>query len=405
MLSNMRGPFMLSFHSIPLRQRWFAPLRYLASFATVVTSLAHGGEVEIVFHSSLDQSKQLAMAYVPAACRDKASPLLVVAHPMGGDRQTAKRLGYYEEAERRGWLVVCPDLHGHRSGGGTSLAAIEAQRDILDAIDHMALIYRVDRSRVYLSGRSMGGMLAQIMAAKYPDRFACVVAGQAISDLAAWSRSVTPSILGLIHAECLPLSDETRFDYERRSSIRYAPNFAYVPLILWHGSNDDTVPPEHSETLAKAIRHYNPRQEPVRWLHGAGHNPINYPPRWICDQLEHYVNTCDGAMRVRTRFYRALTLVVDEPCSIFWLTIEPATNQRFAEVRAAIREDVLTIHATGAKQVSIDLDRLVAGISFSHLEITADATLVLAIKRGAETLFSFSCEQRFSGDIALKPFD
>ncbi len=390
---------MSSFRLSSAHRRWLAPVLCFSPFAAAVAPAARAGEVDINFQSSLDQSQQLALAYVPDACRGKASPLLVVAHPMGGGRQWAKGIGYHEEAERRGWLVVCPELHGHRTGGATSLAAVEAQRDIIDAIDHMQANYTVDRSRVYLAGRSMGGMLAQVTAAKYPDRFACVVAGQAISDLAAWCSAAAPGMLELIHKECLPFSDGTRFDYERRSPIRYASNFAHVPLILWHGSNDGVVPPAHSETLVEAIRKHYPRQEPVHWLHGAGHNPINFPPRWICDQMEHYVNTCDGVLRERTRFYRELNLVVDEPRTIFWLTIEPAAAESFAEVKAAIRDGALTLQANGARRVAVDLDRLVAGTAFSRLDASSDIPLALALTRGDDVRFSASCGKRFAGEV------
>ena len=78
-------------------------------------------------------------------------------------------------AAKHGGLLV---VFGRRRVGKTRLLrqwlqahnglysqAIEAQRDVIDAIEYMQLHYRVDRARIYLVGRSMGGMLAEVMAA------------------------------------------------------------------------------------------------------------------------------------------------------------------------------------------------------------------------------------------------
>ncbi len=380
-------------HRVAARLISAAALMWLSAVPT------RAEEVQIEFESSFDKSTQLAAAYVPEDCKSNASPLLVVAHCFGADRKAAKSLGYYEEAENRGWLVVCPELHGHRTAGATSFAAIEAQRDLIDAIDWMSAHYRVDRSRVYLVGRSMGGMLAALMAAKYPDRFACVVAGQGISDFVEWTRNAPATLREAIKTECLALTGEVQFDYERRSAIRYAPNFRYVPLIVWHGSNDSIVPSEQSARLVDAIRKFYPWQEPVHWLHGAGHNPINFPPRWECEQMELYVNTSDARMTVSTRFYPELSLVADESRATFWLTIDPAGDKVFAEVTAGVKDNTLTVRAVRTKRVAVDVEKLPRGIVFNRYSVTSDGTLDLAICRSEEPIFTESCEKEKSGEV------
>jgi dipeptidyl aminopeptidase/acylaminoacyl peptidase len=109
----------------------------------------------------------------------------------------------------------------------------------------------------------MGGMLTQIMLAKYPDLFAAGVAGQGISDLTALQ--TVASVAKAVSDECGDPA-KNRFEYQRRSSINYASNFAYAPLIMWHGTNDIFVQPEQSETLHNAIKKHNRFQEPVHWL-------------------------------------------------------------------------------------------------------------------------------------------
>ncbi len=250
---------------------------------------ALSGEVLIEFINSKDTSRQQAIAYVPDRCINSPCPLLVVAHYMGGNRFTAKGLNYHAEAEKRGWMVVCPELHGLRSKGETSMAALVAQYDVIGAINYMKANYKVDAGRVYMAGRSMGGMLTQIMLAKFPDIFAAGVAGQGISHLNQWVTQ-SPRFLDPVVAECKPYLIN-RFEWDRRSSIYYAGNFKYSPLILWHGTNDTWVLPEQSENLLKAIKKRYNYQPEIRWLVGAPHSAANYPASWVCDQLMHYENT------------------------------------------------------------------------------------------------------------------
>jgi poly(3-hydroxybutyrate) depolymerase len=157
------------------------------------TPICLAGEIEFTYQNTFDHTTQKAAAFVPDVCKSGNNyPLLVVAHYMGGSRHTAREMGFYSECEARGWLLVCPELHGRRTDGSTSLVALEAQHDILDSIAFIKQKFQIDPSRIYLDGRSMGGALAAVMAAKYPDLFAAVVAGQGIYDLELWSRTTLP---------------------------------------------------------------------------------------------------------------------------------------------------------------------------------------------------------------------
>lgn len=355
-----------------------------------------GGEIEFEFVSSYDGSAQKAAGFVPEAA-GQPMPLLVAAHYWGGDRFTAKRQGYYEVCAGRGWAVVCPDLHGLHTPGQTSLAAIPAQHDVIDAIAHMQASYEIDPARVYLAGRSMGGMLAQIVAAKYPDRFAAVMAGQGISDVPRWVAGFKR-----LQAEAEkelggPYSDATAFEYARRSAINYAPNFQYVPLLLWHGTNDRVAHPDNSQRLFEAIKEYFPYQKPVYWLQCASHNPRNYPPEWVCDQLDVYRIGSDHKLGAVMRFFPRLELVTDEDKAFFWLTIVRRDPGRFARVTAELDDGLVTVDAENASALELELARIPQALAPERYEARADGTLELRIARKGEAVHATRIEGQGKG--------
>ena len=375
--------------------RWFILL-----LIVLMASGALAEELEISFINEYDNSRQFAMAYIPDTCTDtENSPLLVVAHFMGGNQHTAEKSGYYPECDERGWLCVCPELHGKRSPGQISSAAVEAQYDVIGAINYMKAKYSVDSARIYIVGRSMGGMLTQVMLAKYPDLFAAGVSGQGISDLPHWYETTTPSLKENIIKECGPLSQETRFDYERRSSISFAPNLAYVPLILWHGTNDTWVPPDQSERIVAEVRKYNRFQPDVHWLQCAAHCPINYPASWVCDQLIYYENVPEAGYGTPTRFFSELNLVFDEAKQTYWLKVTPKSQDRFARVIADIGHSVLYIRAENAAQIDIDMAHVSKTFTFDEYDIEGDTDMLVRIVRDGTVLFETEAAGFTAGNL------
>jgi poly(3-hydroxybutyrate) depolymerase len=370
----------------------------LAVFLSSVPGLAE--ELEFTFQNSYDKTQQKAMAYIPEICKNQAkSPLLVIAHYMGGNRFTARTGGYYPECDARGWLAVCPELHGRKTGGETSLAYLGAQHDIIDSIEYMKQHYKVDTAKIYLDGRSMGGMMAGMMAAKYPDVFAAAMSGQGISDLKLWWDTTIPSLRASVEKECGPWSEAVKFDYERRSSVSYAPNFQYVPFMLWHGSNDTWVPPGQSERLVAAIRKYNRFQPDVNWLLCAAHCPPNFSPKWICDQFTFYENVCEAGFQTPTRFFPELTIVTDEAKSFYWLGITPMKDDAFARVEAGLTNGVLQVKTDNVKEIAIDLDKVSKITTFSKYDVIAKETIRLVIVRGGKTLFETTVTGKKSGTL------
>lgn len=375
----------------------------LITSLSLATTMAQAEKVEISFTSSYDGSEQLAFALVPdSLSADDPRPLLVLAHHAWGNRHSQPY--YYPEIEKRGWLLVVPELHGERTDGRFCMAAREAQHDLIDALDYMVEHYPVDESRIYLAGRSMGGILSAVTAAKYPGRFAAVVAGQGVYDFRKWrewslplerspaSQSTIAAMDSTLTLELGgPYSPETAFIYQRHSAMTFASNLQYVPLILWHGTLDEIIPPEQSEMLSAAVRQYNRFQPEPVWLHGAGHLPMNLPASWVLDQLQHYQNK--GLSGWPSRFYPRLQLVTDEAKRILWLHLEPVAGDVFGRVEASVTDGLLSVRAQDLAAVTVQLDQIPDWIRFSRYKIDGDP-VKLSITRGGTQLLTIPDDSR-----------
>ncbi|MDA0838728.1 MAG: prolyl oligopeptidase family serine peptidase [Planctomycetota bacterium] len=339
----------------------------LLSFS--VLTVVHSGERKTIkFKSSFDGSEQEAEVYIPSAHDGKKElPLLTYAHPMGMSMTAARGVGHHETAERLGWLVVCPELHGLNTAGITSFGAVTAQHDVIDAIRYMQANYKVDDTRIYSDGRSMGGMLSLLLAAKYPHIFAAAMAGSPPTDLSINNGKPFPEIL---IKEFGGNREENLFEYLRREPVRYARNLKYTPVMIWHGTVDALVPPLHSMRMFNLLRNYNPFQQPVFWLEGSGHNPVGYGSDWICEKLRWYQNR-------EERFSPELDFLLDESGQFSWLSIEQATTG-FSTFRTSLNEKVLAVTCTNASRLKLDLKPFRQSRP-SEIVLSADGTVTVEI--------------------------
>ena len=127
--------------------------------------------------------------YVPATyARSRAMPLVIALHGLGGTEDS-----FFESyakltpklAEQHGFLLAAP--LGYRVDGfygsplmGASDAAAKrrteySERDVLEVVRLMKAHYKVDESRIYLLGHSMGAIGVWALASKYPDVWAAAV--------------------------------------------------------------------------------------------------------------------------------------------------------------------------------------------------------------------------------------
>jgi polyhydroxybutyrate depolymerase len=157
-----------------------------------------------------------------------ALPLVVALHGgFGTARQMEEESGLSELADREGYLVLYPNgitLLGWLQHWNAGHCCGQAMKDGIDDVGFVSMVIdqtcqrlKVDLSRIYMVGYSNGGMLAHFFAAQRPETIAAVA-----------------TIAATIGSRPSPSEAE----------VRIPPAKAPVPIIAFHGREDDVVPYE-----------------------------------------------------------------------------------------------------------------------------------------------------------------
>lgn len=144
----------------------------------------------------------------PGIEKGKLSPLLFVLHGSSGngeDMMAVTQRGFERIADKEKFLVVYPDAQGRRwnEQGGT----VDDAGFLLAIIDKLATESLVDKKRVYMTGISNGGMMAQRMACEHADRVAGIatVAGSLPEAMSALCKPSRPVPVMVIHGSADPI--------------------------------------------------------------------------------------------------------------------------------------------------------------------------------------------------------
>ena len=209
---------------------------------------------------------------------------LVLCHGFpAGPRGAATAAQTYPELADRlaadaGWVVLAFNLRGTGdSEGNFSLGGWLT--DLRHAID--TLLEAPDVDRVWLAGFSTGGSLA-LCAAGEDERVGGVASLAAPADFDAWASDARRFLdhartIGVIRDKAFPASVEA-WARELRE-IRPLALIGKVPprpVLLVHGSNDETVSVMDSRALADAAE----GEVELRILPGAGHR-LRHDPRAV----------------------------------------------------------------------------------------------------------------------------
>ncbi len=184
----------------------------------------------VVLSREIDGGHVIAW-FVPAPGADAAhpAPLVVYIHGAGNiiDTQGHRIEGY----RRLGCSVLLPEYRGYgRSGGTPSEAAIVD--DVLHFYDEVIQRPDVDRTRVVVHGRSMGGAIAATLVERRGA--GSLILGSSFTNLPEVASDLLWIPRVVVHASFHLDDILARLD---------------VPTLIFHGTEDAIVPHEHGDRL------------------------------------------------------------------------------------------------------------------------------------------------------------
>jgi poly(3-hydroxybutyrate) depolymerase len=197
--------------------------------------------------------------YVPKSYdRNKACPLIVALHGLGGTESTLLQQGngvLGKLAEERGWLVAAPLGYRRNGGYGRLAGALTdpqtermtqlSEKDVLNVLRLVQGEYRIDPQRIYLMGHSMGGNGTWTLGARHAEIWA----------------ALAPIASGGVNPSDVPL--------ERLKEH-------HVPVIVTHGDADQVAPVEISRTMVAQLKKMGVIHEYIE-VAGAGHGDVVVP--------------------------------------------------------------------------------------------------------------------------------
>ena len=231
-------------------RRRILPLAALALVAgalipTVAASSRSPASHGRFLHGTYDTSRGVYTyaLYVPSTYRPNARvPLVVVLHGCGTTAdQQATASGYDPVAEQDGFIVLYPDngsvdTNPARCWGALTAPQSEGRgRGDAAAIAGMTraimAAWSIDRSRVFTIGISSGAFEVSILGAAYPDLFAAI----GIHSGAAFMRGSAGCLNGYQPGPSTAALSRAAYAAE-------GPRARIMPVILFHGDADATVP-------------------------------------------------------------------------------------------------------------------------------------------------------------------
>lgn len=195
----------------------------------------------IGFKSEAEGDLQFYTCKLPANWDpEKAYPLVVNLHGRGPEHQLffvhihfsipRNLQNYGEPSGPTDHIYIFPWARGNAGYDNPS-----AESDVLQCIRDVKSRFKVDESRQYLQGHSMGGFGSWYLGGKYSDMWAAI----------------------LIQAGGY-----------RSGYAPYAENLAKLPVRLWHGANDPSVPVTYAYRMQGALEAFG------------GHPDLVIVPEW-----------------------------------------------------------------------------------------------------------------------------
>jgi pimeloyl-ACP methyl ester carboxylesterase len=193
---------------------------------------------------------------IPAAAGASPQPAIILTH--GWSSNAAEMLLLAQVLHEANFALLLYESRGHGASGQDGPITIRKfAEDIVAGIDYLETRSEVDKSRLGLLGRSIGGSSALLVASNEP-RIRAVVSCSAFAD----TEMLTRDYLARLHVPSWPFPWLVNRFIARwlRTSVRsVAPQNRIdritVPILLLHGDSDRYISPSNLDILyARAPR-------------------------------------------------------------------------------------------------------------------------------------------------------
>jgi poly(hydroxyalkanoate) depolymerase family esterase len=194
--------------------------------------------------------------YLPAAVSSRNGlPLLVMLHGCRQDAEVfAEGTRMNELAERHDFIVLYPEQSRRANPHGcwnwfdpAALTGTGEAAAIARIVRRVVKRYRVDPTRVYITGMSAGGAMACILANRYGTLFAACAVHSGLMYHAATSPSAALTAMRMG-------SSNSALKTARQPRPTSPSAAAFVPTLVIHGDRDETVNPVNADQIIEQTR-------------------------------------------------------------------------------------------------------------------------------------------------------
>jgi dienelactone hydrolase len=214
------------------------------------------GEAKVrTFRSGIDRSVQY-YGVRESATLDPSRPVALVLSLHGAGVGADRQADAY--TPRDGFVVVAPT---NRRPFGFNWEDW-GRLDGLEVLEDARKRYRVDESRVYLTGHSMGGHGTWHFAATYPDRWAA--AAPSAGWVSLWTYPGEPL------DPAAELAEPFRASASPSHTLGLVENLRGLPVFVIHGDRDDNVPIAQARLMEDSLKPFH-RDVRLHVAQGQGH--------------------------------------------------------------------------------------------------------------------------------------
>lgn len=270
-----------------------------------VNSLAHLGERRSIQYRARDGTSIPAYLTLPAGAEARNLPLVLLVHG-GPHSRDDFRFDYMASfLASRGYAVLQANFRGStgygfewfnagRGGWGDGVM----QTDVEDGVDALVRAGMVDPQRVCIAGLSYGGYAALAGATLTPEKYACAISINGLSDPISLLNVAQQGALGTRNSGAewwrASMGADDMAHLRRVTPIDHA-EAVRAPILILHGRDDAVVSVEQSRTMAARLRRAN---KDVRFveLQGDDHWLSEAPSRTqVLREMEQFLAQHIGA--------------------------------------------------------------------------------------------------------------